>query len=93
MNRVQSWINEIDPEELPEPYKTIAEEIGIKGALVLADMYQGTYTYLPKLDDVLVHTRNRKIKKEFNGYNYKELALKYKLSENWIRKIVKESSN
>lgn len=88
MEDMRSWISEIDPEELPEPYKTLAYKIGINNTMTIAQMYQGVALYLPKLDGTISNLRDKKIRKEFNGYNYRELAIKYKLTERWIRQIV-----
>lgn len=93
MEDIHSWISEIDPEELPEPYKTLAYKIGINNTLTVAQMYQGLALYLPKLDSTINSIRDKKIRKEFDGYNYRELAIKYKLTERWIRQIIEKDSN
>lgn len=85
------WYEEINTDELPEPYREISKAIGMKHTIELAKLYQGTGFYLPKLDSVLNKIRDRKIKTEFNGGNYKELAIKYRLTERWIRQIVDSS--
>jgi Mor family transcriptional regulator len=85
------WYEEINPDELPEPYKDMAKVIGMKHTIDLAKMYQGTGFYLPKLDSVLNRIRDKKIKSEFNGGNYKELAIRYGLTERWVRQIVDTS--
>jgi Mor family transcriptional regulator len=82
------WSELIDPKELPEPYNYMVTLIGIENTLKIANMYQGTGLYLPKLDSVLTKIRDRNIRKEFNGYNYRELAHKYNLTERWIRELI-----
>lgn len=49
----------------------------------------GSYLYIPKTEVVSRTARDSMIRQEFNGYNYKQLAQRYGLSEVWIRKIVK----
>lgn len=49
----------------------------------------GSYMYIPKMEVVSRTVRDSMIRQEFNGYNYKQLAQRYGLSEVWIRKIVK----
>lgn len=75
-------------DDLPETYKLI-KEIGIKNIIIIAKAFGGSYQYLPELDSVIKDARDRKICKEFNGYNYNELGKKYGLSSQWIRTIVK----
>lgn len=78
----------IGSEELPEPYRTISYTIGVGNTLKLAELYQGTGLYLPKLDGYLRKLRDDKIREEFDGGNYKDLAHKYKLTEVWVRKVI-----
>jgi len=84
----ENWLEELKPEELPEPYASIVIKLGIEHTLLLANLYQGTGVYFPKIDKLLAKIRDKKIKREFNGGNYKQLAIKYKLTEQWIREIV-----
>ncbi len=46
--------------------------------------------YLPGLSKLENALRDTKIYKEFNGRNFDELRLKYRLSDKWLRKILKE---
>jgi len=93
MDELLALANEIKSEELPEPYRTISENIGVINTLKLARLYQGTGVYLPKLDNSLRRIRDDKIRKEFNGGNYKELAHKFKLTESWVREIINANRN
>jgi Mor family transcriptional regulator len=89
----EEWMQDINPEDLPEPYFEISKLIGLENTLKLADRYQGTGIYLPKLDGVIRKIRDEKIKKEFNGGNYRELARKYGLTEVWVRQITGDCHN
>jgi len=80
--------NSIELSMLPEEYQDAAEIIGIDSFLKLCHYYGGTNLYIPKRDRVTRHFRDIKIKQEFNGGNYKELSVRYKLSESYVRKIV-----
>lgn len=71
-------------------YRTIAEEIGISNFLALSKIVGGSTIYIPKNENLLKPVRDNQIKKEFNGCNHSELALKYNLSESWIRKLCGE---
>lgn len=85
---IGDWVNDLKPDDFKEPYKTIAQIAGGANALKIGLALQGTYQYFPKLDELIRVKRDEMIKTEFNGCNYKDLAIKYRLSENWIRKIV-----
>lgn len=79
---------QIELSMLPEEYQETAEVIGVEAFLKLCYHYGGSNLYIPKQDRVTRHIRDSKIKKEFKGGNYKELARKFGLSESHIRKIV-----
>ena len=87
-NEEEKWLDEIRPEDLPEPYGRIAALIGVRHALVLAQEFAGSEVYFRKLDGALCEVRDRKIRGEFNGYNVRELAKKYGLTDRWVRSIV-----
>ncbi len=82
------WVNDLSANDLPEPLCKIANLIGVRNAVILSQNYGGVTFYLPKTDSALRMIRDRKIKAEFNGYNYKELAIKYSITEMWVRNIV-----
>jgi len=89
---MEKWLNEIaaeiSAECLPESYQTLAEIIGVENTLKLARLLGGLVYYYPKLDTLLQKKRDDLIRREFNGTNHKELAIKYGLTERWIREIV-----
>lgn len=87
---IVEWMNEIDSTDLPQPYRDLAYLIGMENTLKVADKFSGTAIYFPKLDAVLRKVRDGKIKEEFRGDNYKELARKYGLTEVWVRQILAE---
>lgn len=66
----------------------IADAIGIEAFVLLARRCGGSSIYIPKLKSVERPDRNKKIRQEFNGYNFNELAVKYDLTETTIRTIV-----
>ncbi len=80
----------INVEELPDPYKEMAELIGVENTIKLAERFGGITAYLPKVDSIVRKARDEKIKEEFNGYNYDSLARKYNISSQWVRIIVEE---
>lgn len=84
----EDLIKEITKEMIPEAYHSIADAIGIKNLMLLSKAFGGSMIYIPKFDSLTKSIRDVKIKKEFNGTNYRDLALKYNLCESTIRNIV-----
>lgn len=76
-------LDDLDPEQ-----RELAECIGLEPYKKLVQNYAGSYVYVCKPDTITASVRNTQIQKEFNGYNYLELAKKYNLSEISIRRIV-----
>lgn len=77
-------------EELDEEKQEVARLIGLENYRKLMEAYGGVYLYIPKTDRMKRTERNEKIRGEFNGYNYRELAQKYELTEVTIRSIVSD---
>jgi len=88
VNWLENVADRIALDELPEPYNAIARKMGVKAALVLNENFGGLAFYFPKLDKILVKKRDVLIREEFNGTNYSILAVKYGLTERWVREIV-----
>nr|DAZ25998.1 MAG TPA: Mor transcription activator family [Caudoviricetes sp.] len=84
---------ELQLDDLPEPYRTIAEICGVEDTIQLAKIFSGEQVYFPKYDTVYRPLRDKKIIEEFDGYNFKRLAKKYGLTENAIRKICADNIN
>lgn len=77
-------------EDIPEQYREIVEITGIDIFVALSDYAKGDEIYFPKVERIIRQARNRRIKKEFNGYNRKELAGKYDLTIQQIDYILKD---
>lgn len=77
-------------EDIGERYREIVELIGIRKFILLSNYARGDELYFPKVENVVSPARNRRIKKEFNGYNGKELADKYNLTIKQIQNIMKD---
>ena len=83
-----SLLDNLTLDDLDAEQRELADCIGIEAYKKLVRNYAGSCVYIRKPDTVTVNIRNEKIKKEFNGYNYLELAKKFNLSEISIRRIV-----
>ena len=71
-----------------EEQKNLAIIIGIDAYIKLVKNYGGTNIYILKSDSLIKDIRDKKIRSEFNGYNYRYLANKYNLTDRAIREIV-----
>lgn len=84
-------------DNLSEDQQLICDCVGMEAYERLVTQYSGQTLYVAKLESVLRSSRDEKIRKDFNGYNYKYLAMKYNLSERTIRlitsDILKEKQN
>ncbi len=87
---MNDWIKEIKINDLDVKNKELAEIIGIENLIKLSEYYGGTRIYVNKLEEVLKPIRDKKIMDEYNRYNVKDLAKKYNLAEESVRRIVRE---
>lgn len=83
--------HKIEVDDLPEVYRVIAEECGVDTVIKIAKQFGGGMVYFPKYETLIIPARNRAIINDFDGYNTKYLSKKYKLAENTIREIIRES--
>ncbi len=87
---MEKLINQLSINDLPEPYRTIAEECGIDAVISLAKHFGGSQMYFQKLDTLLDALKQKLIREEFNGYNFDFLARKYQCSTRWVREITSD---
>jgi len=84
-------INKLTIEDVPENLKSIAFSIGIDAFRNLIKTAGGTSIYLPSERCITKGVRNRLIKESFSG-DYKEMSLRFGISEVSVRKIVNKKS-
>lgn len=75
-------------EDVPEQYADIVELLGFEQFLSLCSLCGGCAIYFPRIESLAMDARDREIYKNFTGYNYKQLAVQYRLGERQIRKII-----
>ena len=63
-------------------------KIGIDKIKALFKEFGGTSVYFPTEKMIYKDARDREIISQYNGFNHKELAAKYNMSESYIRAII-----
>ncbi|MEG2058003.1 MAG: Mor transcription activator family protein [Romboutsia sp.] len=77
--------------DLPPQFENIANRLGIEKAKWLFEEFGGTSVYFPTEKMIYKDARDREIVSEYNGFNHKELAAKYNMSESYIRYIINKN--
>ena len=78
----------LSSENLNGIYSEIASILGIEAAVKLHEKYRGTQVTFP----VEILSREyifEQMRNEYNGYNVREIAVKYGYTEKWVRKVLK----
>lgn len=88
--KVQELVEETSLKDIAEAYRPVAEIIGVQNFLLLCDYAKGDELYFPKLESALAPARNRRIRKEWDGYNTRKLAERYNLTDKQIQNILKD---
>jgi Mor family transcriptional regulator len=83
-------IEETTLDDISESYREVVAIVGIDKFIELSDYARGDELYFPKVENIIAPARNRRIKKEYTGYNAKELADKYNLTTKQIGNILKD---
>ena len=81
---------ELKISDLPPQFENIAIRVGIDITKVLFEEFGGTSVYFPTEKMIYKEARDREILSKFNGFNIKELASKYNMSESYIRAIIRQ---
>ena len=79
---------ELKISDLPPQFENIAIRVGIDITKVLFEEFGGTSVYFPTEKMIYKEARDREILSKFNGFNIKELASNYNMSESYIRAII-----
>lgn len=72
--------------------REMAEAVGMDAFKQLVTKYGGSEPYIPKASSLVIPIRNELIRREFDGTNHVELAIKYDLTERFVRTIVEEKA-
>ena len=75
--------------DIPDSIKDVVEVIGIDAFKGLVKIAGGSNLYIPNESNLVKPIRNRRIKEEFNG-SYRDISIKYGISEVQARNIVKK---
>lgn len=81
-------LEKLQLEHLDGEPKKMAETIGLEAFKKLVGKYAGSQPYIPTVDQLTRKVRDSLIKEEYTGYNHRELAVTYGISEQWVRVIV-----
>ena len=77
--------------ELPYNARRIAEHIGKENLIWLSETFGGRYLYIHKKDDLLKHLSKAAIKQDRqNGMTLKQLAEKYNVSVETVRRTIRQ---
>lgn len=89
--REWQWLTEDEPGDLNQlegNTRELIDVVGFHNALKLIEYFGGTAIYIPKWERAFKILRNRRIVAEFDGFNTRELARRYRVSESTVRNIV-----
>lgn len=87
-DRLVQYVTLEDLRNVSPMTRQTAELLGIEMFVRLCLAIGGIPIYLPKIESLLAGPRDRQIMQEFTGYNYGDLAIKYGVTEAWVRHLV-----
>lgn len=80
-------------DDLSDKERSLVEVIGMRAYRAMVREYGGSDpVYIPKEETITLPVRNRLILKEYNGDNADKLAQKYRLTEQYVRTLVKDKT-
>ena len=87
-----SLLKKLTLDDILPNFVDIAECIGLESFKELVKLCGGSLISIPTLKTILRDVRDRQIAAEFNGYNIRELAVRYDLSDTTIYDILKRNN-
>lgn len=85
-----SLLDKLTADDLDETQRELADCIGMEAYRKLVATYAGETITIRMPDRLTICLRNDDIRSEYNGYNISELARRYNMHPNTIRRIVSE---
>ncbi len=83
------FLDELRIEDLNAEQRELADTLGGLDIYInFIRKFGGSNVYVVLPETLTTEIRNKHIRREFNGCNYKELARKYSISEITVRRIV-----
>ena len=77
-------------EDFPQSMQQIINLIGLENLYKLSKYYaNGSEIYIPVPERLLQNVRNKMIQENYNGYNERELAIRYGITVKQIKNILK----
>ena len=86
----ERMLKEMTPDDLAEKHQLLAQAVGMDGLRNLIRNFGGGQIYIPKTADLLREMKTKAILKEFDGFNRKQLAIKYDVSESFVYGVVRD---
>lgn len=83
-----SLLDKLTLDDLDADQRQLAECIGLEAYKKLVRNYAGSSIYVHMPDKITANKRNAEIREKFNGYNFRDLAREFNLSDVSIRRIV-----
>lgn len=76
-------------EDIPENLHQMVEIVGIEKFVLICKMYGGVTLYIPVYNKVIMGDRNRKIVRDYNGKNLDRLRVRYNISQEQLKAILR----
>lgn len=84
-------MKDIKIDDVKEELVDIVEFMGIGMFIEFCERFGGSHIYIPNKKSLYRNSRNREIKRKYDGTNSKELSREFGISENHLRLIVKSN--
>jgi len=84
--------NDVQAEDFGEEdtMSAMVEMFGVDMVKQLVEAFGGDAIYIPKMETVVRSARNRRIRQQFTGSNYRDLAHEHNLTTRRVRHILEK---
>ena len=82
-------MEKIEIDDIREDLVELVDFMGMDMFIEFCEKFGGCHFYISNKKSIARNSRNREIKKKYNGTNAKELSREFGISENHLRYIIK----
>jgi len=81
-------VAKLHPGDVMYPFDIIQEKLGFDAVCIIAELFGSLTVYVPSLRKIFAQCLWNEARKEFDGENFHELAIKYGFSERHLRRLL-----
>jgi len=81
-------VAKLHPGDVMHPFGILLKKVGFEATCAFIEQFSGLTIYVPSFKKIFAGCLEEEARKEFDGENFQELAIKYGYSERHLRRVL-----